>query len=129
MHLAAALVAIGLIVGLYVRGIALRYEAGWESTFLGPGSAYALISALYEPASALSGISHGSPGEISELRWTGHGRRGRGGNVDSFDRHYSRAVYRVASVAGGHRCFVWIVEAFATAASAGLSSRSRRERW
>src|SRR5882757_11524326 len=70
MHLAAALVAIGLIVGLYVRGIALRYEAGWESTFLGPQSAYALISALYEPASALSGISHGSPGEISELRWT-----------------------------------------------------------
>jgi len=33
----------------------LRYEAGWESTFLGPQSAYALISALYEPASALSG--------------------------------------------------------------------------
>jgi hypothetical protein len=76
MHLAAALVAIGLIVGLYVRGIALRYEAGWESTFLGPQSAYALISALYEPASALSGISHGSVGEISELRWTATGGGG-----------------------------------------------------
>jgi hypothetical protein len=76
MHLAAALVAIGLIVGLYVRGIALRYEAGWESTFLGPESAYALISVLYEPASALSGISHGSRGEISELRWTATGGGG-----------------------------------------------------
>ncbi len=76
MHLAAALVAIGLIVGLYIRGIALRYEAGWESTFLGPQSAYALISALYEPASALSGISHGSLGEISELRWTATGGGG-----------------------------------------------------
>jgi hypothetical protein len=39
LHLAAALLAIGLIIGLYVRGIVLRYEAGWESTFLGPGSA------------------------------------------------------------------------------------------
>ena len=76
MHFAAALVAVGLIVGLYVRGVALRYEAGWESTFLGPQSAYALISLLYEPASALSGISYGTPGEISELRWTATGGGG-----------------------------------------------------
>ena len=76
MHFAAALVAIGLIVGLYIRGIALRYEAGWESTFLGPQSAYALISLLYEPASLLSGISFGSPGEIGELRWTAAGGGG-----------------------------------------------------
>jgi hypothetical protein len=76
MHLAAALVAIGLIAGLYVRGIALRYDAGWESTFLGPHSAYALISLLYEPASALSGLSHGSLSEISELRWTATGGGG-----------------------------------------------------
>jgi hypothetical protein len=76
LHLAAALLAIGLIVGLYVRGIALRYEAGWESTFLGPRSAYALVSVLYGPASALSGISYGSPGEIAELRWTATGGGG-----------------------------------------------------
>jgi Protein of unknown function (DUF2868) len=76
LHLAAALMAIGLIVGLYFRGIALRYEAGWESTFLGPQSAYALISTLYGPACALSGISHGSLGEIGELRWTATGGGG-----------------------------------------------------
>ncbi|HEV7442964.1 MAG TPA: DUF2868 domain-containing protein, partial [Steroidobacteraceae bacterium] len=76
LHLAAALLAIGLIVGLYVRGIALRYEAGWESTFLGPRSAYALVSLLYGPASALSGISYGSPAEIAELRWTATGGGG-----------------------------------------------------
>ena len=76
MHFAAALVAVGLIVGLYVRGVALRYEAGWESTFLGPQSAYALISLLYGPASAVSGISYGTPGEISELRWTATGGGG-----------------------------------------------------
>ena len=76
LHLAAALMAIGLIVGLYFRGIALRYEAGWESTFLGPQSAYVLIAALYEPACALSGISHGTLGDISALRWTATGGGG-----------------------------------------------------
>ena len=76
LHLAAALLAIGLIIGLYVRGIVLRYEAGWESTFLGPRSAYALLSVLYGPASALSGISYGSAGEIAALRWTATGGGG-----------------------------------------------------
>ncbi len=76
MHFAAALVAIGLIAGLYLRGIALRYEAGWESTFLGPRSAYALISMLYGPASLLSGISFGTSGEVGELRWTATGGGG-----------------------------------------------------
>ena len=70
MHFGAALVAIGLIVGLYIRGIALRYEAGWESTFLGPQSAYALIALLYEPAALLSGLTYGSLSDIGELRWT-----------------------------------------------------------
>jgi hypothetical protein len=76
LHLAAALLAIGLIIGLYIRGIVFRYEAGWESTFLGPRSAYALVSALYGPASAASGISYGSVDEIAELRWTATGGGG-----------------------------------------------------
>ena len=76
LHLAAALLAIGLIVGLYFRGIALRYEAGWESTFLGPRSAHALVTVLYGPAAALSGISHGSVAEMSDLRWTATGGGG-----------------------------------------------------
>jgi hypothetical protein len=75
LHLAAALAAIGLIIGLYVRGVVLRYEAGWESTFLGPASAHALLSVLYGPASALSGIAL-SVGDIAELRWTGTGGGG-----------------------------------------------------
>jgi hypothetical protein len=76
LHLAAALMAIGLIIGLYVRGIALRYEAGWESTFLGPESAHALVAALYGPASALSGISYGSLDNMRTLRWTAAGGGG-----------------------------------------------------
>ena len=71
MHCAAALVAAGLIAGLYVRGIALRYEAGWESTFLGPESAHALLALLYGPAAALSGIGLPSISGVDALRWTG----------------------------------------------------------
>jgi Protein of unknown function (DUF2868) len=73
LHLAAALLAIGLIIGLYVRGVVLRYEAGWESTFLGPGSAHALLSVLYGPASSLSGIPVDG---IAALRWTATGGGG-----------------------------------------------------
>jgi len=76
MHLAAALVAAGLIAGLYVRGVALRYEAGWESTFLGPRTARVLVEILYGPASALSGIPLASADEIRALRWTGSGGGG-----------------------------------------------------
>jgi hypothetical protein len=71
MHCAAALVAAGLIAGLYLRGIALRYEAGWESTFLSPESVRALLAVLYGPAAALSGIGLPSISDVNALRWTG----------------------------------------------------------
>src|SRR5579864_5250738 len=76
MHLAAALLAIGLVAGLYVRGIVLRYEAGWESTFLGPTSAHMLLSFLYGPAAAISGLTIGSLEQINALRWTATGGGG-----------------------------------------------------
>ncbi len=75
-HLGAAVLAIGLIAGMYVRGIALRYEAGWESTFLGPRSVQVLITALYGPAAALSTIPLPSSEQISRLRWTAVGGGG-----------------------------------------------------
>jgi hypothetical protein len=71
MHSAAALVAAGLIAGLYIRGIALRYEAGWESTFLGPQSVHALLAVFYGPAATLSGIGLPSISSVDALRWTG----------------------------------------------------------
>lgn len=71
-HVCAALVALGLIVGIYVRGIGLRYDAGWESTFLGPGQVRMLLHVLYGPASALSGISlPASDDAINALKWNG----------------------------------------------------------
>jgi hypothetical protein len=75
-HLAALTVAIGLIAGMYWRGLTLEYRAGWESTFLDPASVGTLLAAVYGPASALTGIPlPRTPEEIVALHWRG----GQGG--------------------------------------------------
>ncbi|MEO6030649.1 MAG: DUF2868 domain-containing protein [Burkholderiaceae bacterium] len=56
LHAGAAALALGLIAGLYTRGLVLDYRAAWESTFLSPGVAHQLLSFLLAPASKLSGI-------------------------------------------------------------------------
>jgi hypothetical protein len=68
LHVAAAALAAGLVAGLYLRGLALDYRAGWESTFLEPGTVHALLSTLLAPASALTGIAVPDEAAISALR-------------------------------------------------------------
>jgi hypothetical protein len=72
MHLAAALLAVGLILGLYVRGLVFRYEAGWESTFLTASAVHTLVALFYGPAAAVSGIGVPSTDVIASLRWAGN---------------------------------------------------------
>ncbi len=52
-HLAAAVLALGMIGGLYLRGIAFEYRATWESTFLSPRAAEMVIGALVAPGRLL----------------------------------------------------------------------------
>jgi hypothetical protein len=75
-HLAAAAVALGLVAGFYVRGIALEYRAGWESTFLTPAQVRGVLHGMYGPAAALTGIAlPADDAAIEALRW----RDGAGG--------------------------------------------------
>lgn len=77
LHLAAASVALGLIVGLYVRGTAFRYEAGWESTFLGPAQVQSMLAALFGPVAGWSGVQlPATVAEVEQLRWTADGGGG-----------------------------------------------------
>ncbi|HWH83011.1 MAG TPA: DUF2868 domain-containing protein [Burkholderiaceae bacterium] len=82
LHAAAAALALGLIAGLYLRGLVLDYRAGWESTFLGAGAAHAIVATLLAPASMLSGIvlpdaagfealrvAHGAPATAPAAPW------------------------------------------------------------
>ncbi|MGB5101924.1 MAG: DUF2868 domain-containing protein, partial [Steroidobacteraceae bacterium] len=77
MHLAAASVALGMAAGFYLRGIVLRFEAGWESTFLGPSQALAAIKVLYAPVSGWAGsVLPQSTEAVEALRWTAAGGGG-----------------------------------------------------
>jgi hypothetical protein len=74
LHLGAAAVGLGLIGGLYLRGIALDYQAGWESTFLTAGEVRAVLAVAYGPASRLTGIPVHDPAHLAAIRWeAGHG--------------------------------------------------------
>ncbi|MCZ8132557.1 MAG: DUF2868 domain-containing protein [Steroidobacteraceae bacterium] len=56
LHFAAAAVALGLVAGLYFRGLTLEYRAAWESTFLAADGVRVALAWLYGPASALTGL-------------------------------------------------------------------------
>ncbi len=75
-HFGSAVVALGLIAGFYLRGIALEYRAGWESTFLGPAQVRGLLGLIYRPASVITGIAlPADDAAVASLHW----RNGLGG--------------------------------------------------
>jgi hypothetical protein len=55
LHLGAAALALGLLCGMYLRGLVLDYRVVWESTFLDAGQVQTVLSVLLAPALALSG--------------------------------------------------------------------------
>jgi hypothetical protein len=56
LHIAAALLALGSIVGLYARGWSREYRAVWESTLLNETQAQSFFGALFRPASSVLGL-------------------------------------------------------------------------
>lgn len=68
LHAAAAALALGLVAGLYVRGLVLDYRAGWESTFLDAASVRAALATLLAPAAAATGIAVPDVAGIEALR-------------------------------------------------------------
>ncbi len=70
LHVAAAAVAIGVIVGLYVRGISFLYQAGWNSTFMEAEGVHRFLAILFAPASWLLRIPVPGVDAIADLRGT-----------------------------------------------------------
>lgn len=68
LHGAAAALALGLVAGLYARGLVLDYRAGWQSTFLTPAAVQQLLAVLLAPASALTGIAVPDSATLATLR-------------------------------------------------------------
>ena len=57
LHAAAAALALGVIAGLYARGLALEFRATWESTFLDAQAVHALLAVILAPGAWLTGIA------------------------------------------------------------------------
>jgi hypothetical protein len=68
LHLAAAALALGVIAGLYVRGLGLEYRATWESTFLEPSSVRAWVAAIYAAGSFVTGIAVPDVAHVAAIR-------------------------------------------------------------
>lgn len=52
LHIAAALLALGSVIGIYARGWSKEYRAVWESTLLDEAHAQSFFGTLFKPASA-----------------------------------------------------------------------------
>ena len=68
LHFAAAALALGVIAGLYVRGLGLEYRATWESTFLEPSSVRAWVAAIYAAGSFVTGIPVPDAAQVAAIR-------------------------------------------------------------
>lgn len=68
LHFAAAALALGVIAGLYVRGLGLEYRATWESTFLDPSTVRSLVAAFYAPGAFVTGIAVPDVAHVAAIR-------------------------------------------------------------
>jgi hypothetical protein len=71
LHHAAAAFAAGAVAGLYIRGLAFEYRAGWESTFLGVDLVRSLLQVVLGPASLLTGIALPDAQRLAAMRLPG----------------------------------------------------------
>ena len=109
LHLAALALALGLVGGLYLRGLALEYRATWASTFLDAAQVRALLSVVYGPASLVTGVPLPGSAELEAI-----GLRGE---------NAARWIHLMAATVA---LFVVIPRAvLALAASAALRRRGR----
>jgi hypothetical protein len=70
LHLSAALLAAGMVAGMYLRALSVEYRAGWESTFIGAETLNGLLSVVLGPASALTGVALPGPDRLNGLQWS-----------------------------------------------------------
>lgn len=70
LHLAAAALCAGMLVSLYVRGLAFEYRAGWDSTFLTPQALHHLLTVVLGPAAQLSGMTLPDADQLARLRFS-----------------------------------------------------------
>lgn len=71
LHAGAALAVAGSVLGMYLRGLALAYEATWESTFLDATTVQLLLQIMLDPAALLLGLSLPDAAALEQMRLPG----------------------------------------------------------
>lgn len=85
LHLCAAAWGAGIALSLLLRGLVVRYQFGWESTFLDATQVHAIVSVLFAPLTLLLGLA---PFTLQEIAATQNfagdsGAAGMGGAAGS----------------------------------------------
>ena len=73
LHLGAVCMVMGMILGMYTRGLALDYQATWESTFLSANQVQGILHILLGPAAWLLQYSFPQVSDIESLQVPQHG--------------------------------------------------------
>ena len=68
LHAAAAGLMVGAILGMYMGGLVLHYEARWESTFLSAEAVHSFLAFAFAPASWVTGQSVPDVAAIEAMR-------------------------------------------------------------
>lgn len=75
-HLASLALALGVVVGMFVRGLAFRYEATWESTFLDASAMRGVLAVVLGPAAAVLGRAVPGVAEVAAMEAPASGPAG-----------------------------------------------------
>lgn len=70
LHVGAAAIALGLIAGMYLRGLVFDFRAGWQSTFVDAETVQRTLALLLAPATAVTGIGVPDIAAIDAMRLT-----------------------------------------------------------
>ncbi len=70
LHWAAAAFALGAVAGMYLRGLAFEYRAGWESTFLDAAQVRSLLAFALAPGSVLTGLGVPDAAHLERIRFS-----------------------------------------------------------
>jgi hypothetical protein len=68
LHLSAAALAAGVLLGMYARALGVEYRAGWESTFIDAETLHRFVRVVLAPASALTGLPLPDVAQLERIR-------------------------------------------------------------
>jgi hypothetical protein len=68
LHFAAAALALGVVAGMYVRGLAFEYRASWESTFLDAAQVRSLLAVALAPGAWLTDLRVPDVAHVASIR-------------------------------------------------------------